>query len=75
MRMMGNDWAYSSEKAQRELAYAPRPIERSIERAIEWQRGLAEAGRFEGAPRGSVDAAAAVLARLGKQPVLGRLIR
>jgi dihydroflavonol-4-reductase len=75
MRLMGHDWAYSPEKAQRELGYAPRPIEQSIERTIEWQRGLAAAGRFDGASPKAVDRAAAVLSRLGRQPLLGRLIR
>jgi len=75
MRMMGHDWAYSPEKARHELGYAPRPIDESLQCTIEWQRELAAAGRFEGAPRSSVDAAAAVLSRLGRQPVLGRLIR
>ena len=75
MRLMGHDWAYSCEKARRELGYAPRPIEESLGRAIEWHRELEAAGRFDGAPVRSVDRASAVIAQLGRQPLLGRLIR
>ena len=75
MRLMGHDWAYSCEKARRELGYAPRPIEESLGRAIEWHRALESAGRFDGAPVRSVDRASAVVAQLGRQPLLGRLIR
>lgn len=75
MRLMGHDWAYSCEKARRELGYAPRPIEESLRRAIEWHRALEAAGRFDGAPVRSVDRAGAVVAQLGRRPLLGRLIR
>jgi dihydroflavonol-4-reductase len=75
MRLMGHDWAYSCEKARRELGYAPRPIEESLRRSIEWHRALEAAGRFDGAPVRSVDRASAVVAQLGRQPLLGRLIR
>jgi hypothetical protein len=45
---MGKDWRFSSEKAQRELGYQPRPLDETLRATIEWYRQLIEAGAFAG---------------------------
>ena len=44
--LMGKDWRFSSEKAQRELGYRPRPLDETLRATIDWYRELIEAGAF-----------------------------
>jgi dihydroflavonol-4-reductase len=45
--LMGQDWRFSSKKAERELGYRPAPIDEALLATIDWYRELIEAGSFE----------------------------
>jgi dihydroflavonol-4-reductase len=47
--LMGQEWAFSSRKAERELGYRPRTIDETLHATIEWYRELIEAGTFDDA--------------------------
>jgi dihydroflavonol-4-reductase len=47
--LMGQDWAFSSRKAERELGYEPRAIDETLRDSIEWYRELIDGGAFEDA--------------------------
>jgi dihydroflavonol-4-reductase len=44
IRLMAPDWRYSSEKAKRELGYAPRGAEETLRRTVDWYLELLERG-------------------------------
>jgi dihydroflavonol-4-reductase len=48
--LMGQDWRFSSRKAERELGYSARPIDETLRDTIDWYVELIEAGAFEDAP-------------------------
>jgi dihydroflavonol-4-reductase len=45
--LMGKDWRFSSRKAERELGYATRPIDETLEATVDWYLELIEGGVFE----------------------------
>jgi dihydroflavonol-4-reductase len=45
IRLMAPDWRYSSEKAKRELSYAPRGAIETLRRTVDWYLALLESGR------------------------------
>jgi dihydroflavonol-4-reductase len=47
--LMGQNWQFSSRKAERELGYRSQPIEDTLEATIGWYMELIEAGVFEDA--------------------------
>jgi dihydroflavonol-4-reductase len=53
IRLMAPDWRYSSAKAKRALGYAPRPLDETLKRTVEWYADLIEGGRLDGAGRSS----------------------
>lgn len=55
VRLMAGDWRYSVGKAQRELGYAPQPIDQALAATVGWYRELIDGGRFAQAPARSVD--------------------
>lgn len=44
--LMGQDWRFSSEKARRELGYAPGPLDETLQATIDWYLELLESGTF-----------------------------
>ena len=47
--LMGQDWAFSSRKAERELGYRARSIDETLYASIEWYRELIDSGVFDDA--------------------------
>ena len=45
--LMGQDWAFSTKKAERELGYRPRSVDETLYASIEWYRELIAAGAFD----------------------------
>ena len=45
-KLMGQDWRFSSRKAQEELGYESRPLDETLQATIEWYLELIEAGAF-----------------------------
>jgi hypothetical protein len=43
---MSQDWRFSTEKAQRELGYSPRPLDETLQDTIDWYLELIEDGAF-----------------------------
>jgi hypothetical protein len=43
---MGKDWRFSSNKAQLDLGYQPRPLDQTLRATVEWYRELIETGAF-----------------------------
>jgi dihydroflavonol-4-reductase len=52
--LMGRDWRFSSNKADRELGYSARPLDETLQATIDWYRELIEAGAFRDAPDSSL---------------------
>ena len=48
--LMGQEWTFSSRKAERQLGYRPRTIDETLHATIEWYRELIEGGAFDDAP-------------------------
>src|SRR4051794_7107656 len=44
--LMGQDWMFSSRKAERELGYRASPVQHTLAATIEWYNELIEAGVF-----------------------------
>ena len=44
--LMGRDWRFSSEKAQRELGYSARPLDETLRATIDWYEQLIEGDAF-----------------------------
>jgi dihydroflavonol-4-reductase len=44
--LMGKDWRFSSNKAQLDLGYQPRPLDQTLRATVEWYRELIETGAF-----------------------------
>jgi nucleoside-diphosphate-sugar epimerase len=61
--LMGQEWAFSSKKAKRELGYNPRTVDETLSATIDWYRGLIDAGWFEDAPESGLSRMAAVTQR------------
>ena len=55
--LMGQQWSFSTRKAERELGYRARTIDETLHATIEWYRELIDAGAFD-------DAAGSGLSRL-----------
>ena len=55
--LMAQNWRYSSRKAKRELRYRTRPLEKTLQRTVEWYEELYRAGVFT--PRSLTPMAAA----------------
>ncbi|HEX8065569.1 MAG TPA: NAD-dependent epimerase/dehydratase family protein [Thermoleophilaceae bacterium] len=51
-RLTAPNWQYSSEKAEAELGYRPRPLDETLADAAAWYRELVAAGRIDGADEG-----------------------
>src|SRR3954452_10328911 len=47
--LMGQEWAFSSRKAERELGYRARSLDETLHATIEWYRELIDAGVFDDA--------------------------
>jgi dihydroflavonol-4-reductase len=47
--LMGRDWRFTSRKAERELGYSSRPIDRTLRTTVGWYLELIDAGAFEDA--------------------------
>jgi nucleoside-diphosphate-sugar epimerase len=47
--LMGQEWAFSSRKAERELGYRARGLDETLYATIEWYRELIDAGAFDDA--------------------------
>ncbi|HEV2999155.1 MAG TPA: NAD-dependent epimerase/dehydratase family protein [Solirubrobacteraceae bacterium] len=61
-RLAAPNWQYVSDKAERELGYAPRPLDETLEWIAAWARELEERGVLDGAPpRGASPALVALL--------------
>jgi dihydroflavonol-4-reductase len=73
LRLMAENWCYSSQKSIAELGYSPRPINASLQRTVDWYRELIEKGRFDRAPKGVVDHTSAALRIADRFGVLGVL--
>jgi dihydroflavonol-4-reductase len=57
--LMGQNWNYSSAKAERELGYAPRPFDDVLRDTIDWYRDLIDAGVLGGGSRSGLALGAA----------------
>jgi dihydroflavonol-4-reductase len=57
--LMGQDWRFSTEKAQREIGYSPRPIDQTLQATIDWYLELIENGAF-------ADSAGSALSRIAE---------
>jgi dihydroflavonol-4-reductase len=68
--LMSKDWRFSSEKAESELGYAPRPIDDTIRSTVEWYLELIEKGAFEDASRSSMSTIAGAVGRAGSLGLL-----
>jgi dihydroflavonol-4-reductase len=55
LRMMADDWRYSSAKAEEELGYSRGSADEGFKDLIDWYLELIESGRFAKSPRKSVD--------------------
>src|SRR3954468_2302420 len=55
--LMGQEWSFSSRKAERELGFRSRPVEETLHDTIDWYQELIDAGAFD-------DAAASGLSRI-----------
>src|SRR3954463_5689657 len=47
--LMGQNWQFSSRKAERELGYRSQPVDHTLQQTIDWYLELIEAGMFEDA--------------------------
>ena len=47
--LMGQEWAFSTRKAERELGYRARTIDETLHSTIDWYRELIDAGTFDDA--------------------------
>jgi hypothetical protein len=47
--LMGQEWSFSTRKAERELGYRARTIDETLNATIDWYRELIDAGRFDDA--------------------------
>ena len=45
--LMAQEWRFSSERAERELGFRPRPLDDTLRATIDWYRELMVAGAFE----------------------------
>jgi dihydroflavonol-4-reductase len=66
--LMAQDWRFSSAKAEHELGYRTRPLDRTIRATIDWYEQLIEEGAFDESHRSSLSMLAAgtrTLSRLG----------
>lgn len=66
--LMAQDWRFSSAKAERELGYRARPLDRTLRATIAWYQRLIEQGAFRHARRSRMASLAAGtrnLSRLG----------
>jgi dihydroflavonol-4-reductase len=66
--LMGQQWSFSSRKAERELGFRTRTVEETLHATIDWYRELIDAGVYEGARNSGLSRMASVTrtaARLG----------
>jgi dihydroflavonol-4-reductase len=66
--LMGQEWSFSTRKAERELGYRPRGIDETLNGTIEWYRELIDSGIFDDAASSGLSRMAGVTrtaARLG----------
>src|SRR3954469_24074107 len=47
--LMGQQWSFTSRRAERQLVYRPRPIDETLQATIDWYRELIDAGAFDDA--------------------------
>jgi len=59
--LMGQDWRFSSHKAERELGYRPRPLDATLGETIDWYIELIEADAFRDARRSGLSAIASAM--------------
>jgi len=71
--LMGQDWRFTSAKAERELDYAPRPIEATLRATVDWYEALMSAGAFEGEERSALSLASTGLRAAGGLGLLSGL--
>jgi dihydroflavonol-4-reductase len=44
--LMGQDWRFSTDKAESELGYSPRPLDETLQNTIDWYKELIDEGAF-----------------------------
>lgn len=68
--LMAQDWRFSSAKAQRELGYRTKPLDRTLRATIDWYRDLIDHGAFQNSHRSSLSTLATAGRALGKLGLL-----
>jgi dihydroflavonol-4-reductase len=63
--LMAHDWRFSGHKAERELGYQARPLDRTLRATIRWYRDLIEDRAFTRSPRSALSSLAAATRMLG----------
>jgi dihydroflavonol-4-reductase len=66
--LMAQDWRFSSAKAERQLGYSARPLERTLRATIDWYEQLIEEGAFDHphrSPLSTLAAGSRTLSRIG----------
>jgi dihydroflavonol-4-reductase len=71
VRLMAQNWSYSSAKARRELGYRPRTLDATLRATIDWYGDLLASGALNGGPRTPLSLAAAGLRLADGLGVLG----
>jgi dihydroflavonol-4-reductase len=64
--LMAQDWRFSSAKANRELGYRPRPLDRTLRATIDWYMNLIEQRAFQNAHRSALSTVAGTTRALSK---------
>jgi hypothetical protein len=68
--LMAQDWRFSSAKAERELGYRIRPLDRTLRATIGWYEQLIGEGAFDHAHRSSLSILAVGTRTLGRLGLL-----
>jgi dihydroflavonol-4-reductase len=68
--LMGQEWSFSSRKAQRELGYRPHSIDETLRATIDWYQELIEAGTFDDSDRSGMSRLASGVRAAGKLGLL-----
>jgi dihydroflavonol-4-reductase len=68
--LMGQEWSFSSRKAQRELGYRAHSIDETLRATIDWYQELIEAGTFDDSDRSGMSRLAGGVRAAGKLGLL-----
>jgi dihydroflavonol-4-reductase len=72
-QLMGQQWAFSSRKAERELGYRARTLDETLHATIDWYRELIDRGVFAGRRASGMSLASAGLRAADRIGVVGAL--